>query len=268
VHVEIITRRLRGGRRMLHVCLPDHVLYLELTAGAQCERRVDGAPAESFGSRSGLLSFRPAGSETRGWTEGPGSVRYCAIRIDPTRFESDGATRMVPQLWRSATAFEDRTIWREALPLLRACKQPRASEWYFDRLYAEGHALALLAVLAARFGRSTEIARSVLPPRRLRVLTDHIQANLGNAVNLAELASVAGMSKSQLVRAFRASTGYTPIDYLVRQRIKEAQRLLASTNVPLSEIAVRLGFADQSHFTRRFRNATGATPAQFRRLAL
>ena len=135
-------------------------------------------------------------------------------------------------------------------------------------LYAEGHALALLAVLAARFGQPTASAHGVLPSRRLKMLTDYIQANLGNAVSLAELASVARMSQSQLVRAFRASTGYTPIDYLIRQRVKEARRLLASTNVPLSEIAVCLGFADQSHFTRRFRKATGATPAQFRRLAL
>ena len=248
VHIEIITRRLQGGRRMLHVCLPDHMLYLELTAGARCERRVDGAPAERFNSRSGLCSFRPAGREIRGWTEGPGSIRYCAIRVDPTGFDVDGATRMVPQWWRSATAFEDRGIWREALPLLRLCRQPQPSQCSYDRLYAEGHALALLAVLAARFGQPTAIARSVLPSRRLKILTDHIEANLGNAIHLADLASIAGVSQSQLVRAFRASTGYTPIEYVVRRRINEARRLLVATSVPVSEIATSLGFADQKSF--------------------
>ena len=123
---------------MLQVCLPDHMLYLELTAGARCERRVDGAPAERFNSRSGLCSFRPPGREIRGWTEGPGSIRYCAIRIDPTGFDVDGATRMVPQWWRSATAFEDSAIWREALPLLRLCRQPRPSECSYDRTLCRG----------------------------------------------------------------------------------------------------------------------------------
>jgi AraC family transcriptional regulator len=111
-------------------------------------------------------------------------------------------------------------------------------------------------------------ARAVLPLRRLKMLTDFIQANLGNAITLAGLASMLGMSQSQLVRAFRASTGYTPIEYVARRRIKEARRLLASTSVPVSQIAIGLGFADQSHFTRRFRLATGVTPARFRRLAL
>jgi AraC family transcriptional regulator len=244
------------------------MLYLELTAGARCERRVDGAPGERFDSRPGLFSFRPAGREIRGWTEGRGSIRYCAIRVDPTSFDGIAATRMLAQLSQSATAFEDKTIWREALPLLRLCRQSRPSECSYDRLYAEGHALALLAVLAARFGQPTPSARNVLPSRRLKVLTDYIEANLGNAISLAELASIAGMSQSQLVRAFRASTGNTPIEYVVRRRIKEARRLLVSTGVPVSEIAVGLGFADQSHFTRRFRVATGATPAQFRRQAL
>jgi AraC family transcriptional regulator len=97
---------------------------------------------------------------------------------------------------------------------------------------------------------------------------DYIQVNLCNEMSLRDMASVAELSESQLVRAFRASTGFTPIAYLADLRLKETRRLLVSTNLSLSEIALRLGFADQSHFTRRFRVATGMTPSRYRRMAV
>ena len=245
VHVEVIERQFDGGQAALHVCLPDHMLFLEMTAGATCERRVDGALAERFVSRPGLFSFRPARSETRGWTQASGSVRYGAIRIDQDGFDNGGAARTLPGSWCSATAYDDRAVWREALPLLSACAVPRSSERPFARLYAEGRAVALLAVLAERFGRSTTAARGGLPRRRLRNLIDFIEANLDSELNLTVLASIADLSRSQLVRAFRASTGFTPIEYVSRIRLQEARRLLLSTDVPLAEIAVLLGFADQ-----------------------
>lgn len=267
VQIEMIERQLDGGRAALHVCLPDHMLFLELTAGATCERRIDGEPAKRFDSKPGLFSFRPAGSETRGWTEGSGTIRYGAIRIDQDGFDGEGAARTLPGAWRPATACDDRAVWRAALPSLRLCDVPLLSERPFARLYADGHAMALLAVLAERFGRSPITARSGLPQRRLQNLVDFIDANLGGDVNLTVLASIAKLSRSQFVRASRASTGFTPIDYVIRRRLEEARRMLLSTDAPLAEIAVRLGFADQSHFTRRFRVANGMTPAQFRRQA-
>lgn len=267
VQIEKITRHLKGGKQALHVCLPEHLLYLELTHGARCERRVDGAHPNVFDNRPGLLSFRPAGSETRGWTEGFGEHRYCAIHIDPAGFEGHRPAGALRRSWQTATACEDRGVWREAFPLLRACDRMPTSETPLDRFYAEGHAVALLAVLATRFSRPAKITRGGLPPRCLKKLLDYIQANLCNEMSLRDMASVAELSESQLVRAFRASTGFTPIAYLADLRLKEARRLLVSTNLSLSEIALHLGFADQSHFTRRFREATGMTPSLYRRMA-
>ncbi|MBR0755575.1 helix-turn-helix transcriptional regulator [Bradyrhizobium jicamae] len=267
VQIEKITRHLKGGKQALHVCLPQHLLYLELTSGARCERRIDGARAKVFDSRPGLLSFRPAGSEIRGWTEGVGEHRYCAIHIDPAGFEGDGRAGVLHRSWQAATACEDRSVWREAFPLLRACDRMPISESPMDRFYAEGHAVALLAVLATRFSEPAKIVRGGLPPRRLNKLMDYIQVNLCNKISLRDMASVAQLSESQFVRAFRASTGSTPIAYVADLRLRETRRLLVSTNLSLCEIALRLGFADQSHFTRRFRVATGMTPSLYRRMA-
>lgn len=80
---------------------------------------------------------------------------------------------------------------------------------------------------------------------------------------LAELANIAGMSRYQLIRAFRAATGMTPHAYQLNVRINQARRWLQSGHA-ITEIAYRLGFADQSHFQRVFKDYTGVTPGCYR----
>src|ERR1700691_2367557 len=65
-------------------------------------------------------------------------------------------------------------------------------------------------------------------------------------------------------RSFRSSVGLAPHAYVMRRRILRAQELLASTELPLADIAIATGFADQSHFCRRFRDMTGVPPRTFR----
>jgi transcriptional regulator GlxA family with amidase domain len=57
----------------------------------------------------------------------------------------------------------------------------------------------------------------------------------------------------------------TPLDYLRTVRVQAAQRMLAGTTTSIAAIAADTGFTDQSHFTRRFRQSTGLTPAAYRR---
>jgi AraC-like DNA-binding protein len=63
----------------------------------------------------------------------------------------------------------------------------------------------------------------------------------------------------------RVSCGKTPHQYLVERRVEVAKSILLRDDVPLAEVAYRLGFADQSHFTRHFRRITGASPGRLRR---
>ena len=65
-------------------------------------------------------------------------------------------------------------------------------------------------------------------------------------------------------RGFKQSAGVTPHHYLTRMRVERAQDMLARTDLSLSEIASPLGFSDQSHLTRHFRQMLGITPGQFR----
>ena len=98
----------------------------------------------------------------------------------------------------------------------------------------------------------------------MRRLHDYMDEHLGESIDLAELSAVAGLSVFHFARQFKLSTGVTPHHYLVRQRIERAQKMLAGTDLPLSDIAIAVGFSDQSHLTRHFRQIVGMSPGQFR----
>jgi AraC-like DNA-binding protein len=103
-----------------------------------------------------------------------------------------------------------------------------------------------------------------LPPRALSRIQEYVETHLATTLGVDELASVVGMSVSNFGRRFRWSVGLTPHGYVMRRRLLRAQELLADTNLELVEIALRTGFADQSHFSRRFHELTGVPPNRFR----
>jgi AraC family transcriptional regulator len=86
-------------------------------------------------------------------------------------------------------------------------------------------------------------------------------------ITLSSLAREAGVHPSHLARAFRAHYRQSIGAYLRALRIEWASRELASRAVSISEVGLRAGFYDHSHFTRVFRRHTGMTPAQFRALS-
>jgi AraC family transcriptional regulator len=83
-------------------------------------------------------------------------------------------------------------------------------------------------------------------------------------IDLVDLAATVGVHPVHFSRAFHQKVGCTLTEYVQRLRIDYARAKLATTEEPLSFIAIDAGFADQGHFTRRFRQATGTTPARFR----
>jgi AraC family transcriptional regulator len=93
---------------------------------------------------------------------------------------------------------------------------------------------------------------------------EYMQANLAEATRLEELANLADVSQFHFCRSFKQSTGLPPHRYMLQLRIEEAKRLLKKSRMAISEVANRLGFSDQSHFTMVFRKLVGTTPARWR----
>ena len=138
------------------------------------------------------------------------------------------------------------------------------------RMYGESLGMALAAYVLRKysvFPAKTITYRGGFSKYRLRQVVDYIKSNLGKDNSLQELADVAGMSLFHFSRSFKQSAGLSPHQYTLQLRIKEAQRLLRTTELSIAEVAHRVGFCDQSHFTMIFRRFVGTTPLRWRAAA-
>jgi AraC family transcriptional regulator len=106
--------------------------------------------------------------------------------------------------------------------------------------------------------------RGGLSPRNMRQVRDFILEHLAEDIRLDDLASLTGLNCKHFVRAFKQSTGLPPHQYLIVQRIEAAKHGLLDGGASLADIAVRCGFADQSHFTATFRKIVGVPPGAWR----
>ena len=107
---------------------------------------------------------------------------------------------------------------------------------------------------------------SVIPKWRIRSAQDFIRENLTDGISLKQIAEAAGdVSPYHFSRLFKQATGFSPYQFLIECRVLTAQQLLRTKReLSLGEIAFRCGFADQSAFTRCFRQRTGLTPKRYR----
>lgn len=106
--------------------------------------------------------------------------------------------------------------------------------------------------------------QSGLSRRTLRRVEEYIDAHLDSALDIEELAACVGISMSHFSRSFYRSSGLTPHSYVMLRRLARARDLLVKTDLALAEVALTTGFADQSHFCRRFREFVGLPPRSFR----
>ena len=141
-----------------------------------------------------------------------------------------------------------------------------------DTLALEGIALGLIGRVAKRLedDRSETIGTPTPPAlarRRLRAVTEYVEANLADTIQVADLAQLVGMSVSHFARSFKLAMGVGPARYVVIRRIERAKLLLAQGELPIVEVAFACGFSGQAHFTRTFHDATGMPPGKFRKAA-
>lgn len=141
------------------------------------------------------------------------------------------------------------------------------------KLYAESLANAFALTLIRDYsslGRSA-IAKAVRHPtgglsrRALNAVIDYVGDNLANkGLTLAEMAGTAHMSPYHFSRLFKESTGLAPHQYVIERRIQRAKELLCGSALPIAEIALLCGFANQSHLNRHFKRLLGVNPKALR----
>lgn len=163
---------------------------------------------------------------------------------------------------RAARTLADPVIQALALSLLPSLAQPDQAL----RLFVDQVLFALRSHVARRFGQpERRPARTGgLAPWQERRAKELIDSRLGADLALAEVAQQCELSVAQFARAFKRSTGMPPYRYLLERRIERARELLLFSELPLADVAITCGFADQSHFTKAFQKRVGCSPGSFR----
>lgn len=138
------------------------------------------------------------------------------------------------------------------------CDQQGALEFMRRACALAGHA----GSLEGNRGTST---RGGLAPWQVDRVRRHIEKAYAGRIGIDDLSRMTRLSSSYFSAAFRTSFGTSPHDYICRRRVDQAEYLMVTTSMPLCEIALDCGFADQSHLSRVFRRLRGTTPAAWRR---
>lgn len=151
----------------------------------------------------------------------------------------------------------------EIADAIHAIRQAMLTSGAGQNLIFDSLARVFLAVLVRRHGRLSDPDAAAFGDGRMEALRAHVDARLHASPHVADMADAVGMSSSAFGRALRAATGLTPMAFLREARIERAKSMLRG-QATLGEIAVRCGFADQAHFSRSFKTATGRTPRAWR----
>lgn len=212
---------------------------------------LDGRLQKSFRRRTIDLAASAAVTMPAGAAHGArfGSAGARIIIVKPSKHVAGCLDRLAELRGRGL----DWLAWRLAAELRAAdASAPLA---------AEGLALELLAATSRETRAEPSLGRA---PAWLRSAEELLRERVGECVGLAELANAVGMHPTHLARVFRAHYGVSVGEYGRRLKVARAATEVASTETPLNVIALRAGFADQSHFTRVFKRYVGTTPARYR----
>jgi AraC family transcriptional regulator len=205
------------------------------------------------------MNFAPPGAEVWGYSEGIRRVRDIRLDFDLASVaEALGENLVMPE--------EPRVFRNDRLRLLAECLADECENPdEYSSLYIDGLTLAACIDFLRLGAEGSSPSGGRLLPRQLRRVTEYLVEHLGETVRLGDLAAITGLSQSQFGRAFKASTGVAPHRWQLNARIAKAQDLLLSSAMPLSEIALVTGFAEQTHFTRVFKRVVGASPGAWQR---
>ncbi|MCD9087012.1 AraC family transcriptional regulator [Stenotrophomonas sp. SY1] len=125
----------------------------------------------------------------------------------------------------------------------------------------------LLRAHTSNFSPDGHARQRGLATWQVKKVTTYMRERLGAPIGLDDLAGIAGLSRFHFCTAFRVATGTTPHEWLVRLRIEKARQLLADQKLPITDIALAVGYETPSSFAAAFRKIAGTTPTAFRRSA-
>lgn len=251
--------------------VPDIHLVLVTQGAMDFESRAVNGSWEAVSVHEGDLFLTPGGGdpyELRWHSQSHEPIQALHLHLSADLFarsaehvaDRDPARLMLKEL----SGFQDPLLAQMGLALRRELEQLTPG----GQLYAET-AAQMLAVHLLTHYLTTDITVKPslrrLTPRQLKRVTEYILAHLAQPISLELLARQVGYSPYHFAQLFRETTGVTPHQFVLSKRLEQARQLLKTTDLPLSQVALDVGFQSQSHFTHTFKSHLGVTPRQYRR---
>ena len=245
-----------------------HVIAINIGGPITCEFKKSGRLQRMCKSK-GTICLSPSHETLFRYCrtlEENGSAEVLCVALDPLFVSQTAeALEIYPDRIElvDTTTPADPTIWHIALALRAAVQALPAS----DAIYGESLATALAVHVLREYGRvgvAVQPAHRGLSREKLMIATSYIHDHLNMDLTVACIARAVHMSPHHFMLLFKQSTGQSPYRYVIEARARKARELLNSGKFSISEVTYQAGFADQSHFTRVFKEFKGATPREYR----
>ena len=241
---------------------PEPFLHLVVSGNVKYQVDTNGRTLR-FTSRPGTIFLLPRGTVDEVNWQGP--TQRIAVSIHPRL--------LVNTLEETAhqTDLELKPQWDLIDPHISALLMEMAADLRdgspVGAIYGDSLANVLAVYLARRYAVqeiSPVFYKGGLPRYRLKRVLDYIACNLAESVSLMQLAAIAGMSPHYFSELFKQSTGRSPYNYVLMQRIERAKQELRNPRCSIIDAGLNTGFQNPSHFARVFRKLVGASPSRYR----
>lgn len=240
-----------------------HFLALHDIKTVDGETRLGDLRAEGGADMVGTMTFVPAGHEVSGWSQNVARRNgFAAVYLDPDTAAHELADVSSSIELRPKLYFRNQGLMQTVQKLQRCLTHPENS----DPLYMDALSIVLsveLFRIAAADAAGNKPA-SKLSNRQLKQVMEAIESNLDSPLALQSLADIAGLSRFHFLRAFKASAGLSPHQFVLSKRISRARDLLERSQLPISEISRLAGFGSAAHFAKVFHASVGMTPSEYR----
>jgi AraC-like DNA-binding protein len=183
---------------------------------------------------------------------------YAALYVPETTLSAMLSRLRGDRLIVRQPVIDDRDIWRG---LAAAHRLAMAGD---EAAAAEEAMIAGVSLLFERYGARRLVQSEAGCPRTVNRAVEFFHARAHDHVSLEDASKASDVSLFHLIRLFQKHLGLTPYAYLTQIRIAKSRELLR-LGKPVAQVALDVGFADQAHFTKRFKQLTGTTPALYAR---
>ncbi|GGF71326.1 transcriptional regulator [Azorhizobium oxalatiphilum] len=248
--------------RVLHSMLYETETRLTVNleeVGGLTEPRLRESQACPHEHRANHMAIIPRGMHLWGFAEDLRYCRYGILLFDLPLLQERLEDEFVSQPFdEPRLRFMDPRILTLVRMLIDIPMDDSSSKLLGDSLTAGVFALLSAGHTEVREGKK-------LAPWQVRRVIEYMREQLPRQIELRELAALVGQSQWHFCRAFKASTGMSPYQWQLEERVNMVRRLLVQSDAPLEAVAEATGFNDSMHLIRTFKRKAGQTPGAWRR---